>query len=136
MRLNTKARYALRAMVHVAIRGEASAQSIAEQQGIPSRYLEEIIGALRRAGFVVGKRGPRGGYRLAKDPETITVPAVLEALASGTSPAPAEPRDELVRTVERALDARLAAALEGVHLGQLVGEARERQRRSAANYVI
>ena len=66
MRLSTKARYGVRALVHIAHHGYASAQAIAERQAIPARYLEEIIGELRRAGLVVGKRGPRGGYRLGR----------------------------------------------------------------------
>ena len=73
MQLSTKARYGLRALCHVAHRGYASAHVIAEQQAIPSRYLEEIIGELRKAGFVVGKRGPRGGYKLARPAADIAV---------------------------------------------------------------
>ena len=85
MKLSTKARYGLRALVHVANRGYASAQVIAEQQTIPSRYLEEIIGELRKAGLVIGKRGPRGGYRLARPADEIALSDVLGALASPTA---------------------------------------------------
>jgi Rrf2 family transcriptional regulator, iron-sulfur cluster assembly transcription factor len=137
MRLSTKARYGLRALVHVAHRGYASAQTIAEQQSIPSRYLEEIIGELRRAGLVVGKRGPRGGYRLARPAAEIAVSEVLAALTTthGDSNA-GPPQDEITVLVERAIDDRLRAALGDLRLDQLLGEARERHRRSAANYVI
>jgi Rrf2 family protein len=137
MRLTTKARYGLRALCHVAHRGYASAQVIAERQSIPSRYLEEIIGELRKAGLVVGKRGPRGGYRLARPPAEI---AVAEVLAALSSPAPngsaGDPPDEITALVERMLDDRLQAAVGDLRLDQLLGEARERHRRSAANYVI
>lgn len=136
MRLTTKARYGLRALCHVAHRGYASAQVIAEHQAIPSRYLEEIIGELRRAGFVVGKRGPRGGYRLAKPPAEIVISDVLRALSSGTGPGAGEPQDEITALVERSVDDRLQAAVGDLKLDQLLGEARERHRRSAANYVI
>lgn len=136
MRLSTKARYGLRALCHVAHRGYASAQVIAEHQAIPSRYLEEIIGELRRAGFVVGKRGPRGGYRLAKPPAEIAVSDVLRALAGGPGSSTGEPQDEITALVERSVDDRLQAAVGDLKLDELLGEARERHRRSAANYVI
>ena len=103
MRLSTKARYGLRALCHVAHRGYASAQVIAEHQAIPSRYLEEIIGELRRAGFVVGKRGPRGGYRLAKPPAEIAVSDVLRALSGGPGSSTGEPQDEITALVERSV---------------------------------
>lgn len=138
MRLTTKARYGLRALCHVAHRGYASAQVIAERQSIPSRYLEEIIGELRKAGLVVGKRGPRGGYRLAKSPEDIAVRDVLAALAPTQQAAAntVSPDDEITVLVERSVDDRLQAAVGDLSLEHLLGEARERHRRRAANYVI
>lgn len=137
MRLSTKARYGLRALCHVAHRGYASAQTISERQAIPSRYLEEIIGELRRAGLVVGKRGPRGGYRLAKPATEIAVADVLAALSSPSSAATTgDPQDEITVLIECAVDERLQAAVRDLSLEQLLGEALERHRRSAANYVI
>lgn len=136
MRLTTKARYGLRALCHVANRGYASAQVIAENQAIPSRYLEEIIGELRRAGLVIGKRGPRGGYRLAKPAAEIAVADVLAALSSAASSNSEEAPDEITALVEQAVDDRLQGALADLNLEQLLGEAKERNRRAAANYVI
>ncbi|HVH98598.1 MAG TPA: Rrf2 family transcriptional regulator [Enhygromyxa sp.] len=136
MRLSTKVRYGLRALCHVAYRGYASAHVIAEQQAIPSRYLEEIIGELRKAGFVVGKRGPRGGYRLAKPADEIAVAEVIEVLSSGANSNTGEPQDEITRLVERSVDQRFELAVGELSLEQLIGEARERYRRQAADYVI
>ncbi|MFO7566631.1 MAG: Rrf2 family transcriptional regulator [Enhygromyxa sp.] len=136
MRLSTKVRYGLRALCHVAYRGYASAHVIAEQQAIPSRYLEEIIGELRKAGFVVGKRGPRGGYRLAKPADEIAVSDVIEVLSSNTTNNTGEPQDEITRLVERSVDKRYELAVGELSLEQLIGEARERYRRQAADYVI
>jgi Rrf2 family iron-sulfur cluster assembly transcriptional regulator len=137
MRLTTKARYGLRALCHVAHRGYASAQAIAERQAIPSRYLEEIIGELRKAGLVVGKRGPRGGYRLARPPEDIAVSDVLLALTSaGAGASTGQPQDEITALVERSVDDRLQAAVGDLRLADLLDDARDRHRRSAANYVI
>jgi Rrf2 family protein len=124
-------------MCHVAHRGYASAQTIANQQAIPSRYLEEIIGELRKAGLVVGKRGPRGGYRLAKPPQEIAVSEILYALAGTNGATPTgEPVDEISTFVEREVDARLEALVHGMNLDMLLGEARDQQRRNAASYVI
>lgn len=136
MRLSTKVRYGLRALCHVAYRGYASAHVIAEQQAIPSRYLEEIIGELRKAGFVVGKRGPRGGYRLAKPADEIAVSEVIEVLSSGANSNTGEPQDEITRLVERSVDKRFELAVGELSLEELIGEARERYRRQAADYVI
>lgn len=143
MRLSTKARYGLRALCHVAHRGYASAQVIAEQQSIPSRYLEEIIGELRKAGLVIGKRGPRGGYRLARPAAEITLAEVLDALsttASSDNGNRVDPeikrQDEITRLVERSVDRRFQLAVEALNLEQLLGEARETYRQNAANYVI
>jgi Rrf2 family transcriptional regulator, iron-sulfur cluster assembly transcription factor len=136
MRLSTKVRYGLRALCHVAYRGYASAHVIAEQQAIPSRYLEEIIGELRKAGFVVGKRGPRGGYRLAKPADEIAVSEVIEVLSASGSSNTGEPQDEITRLVERSVDQRFELAVGELSLEQLIGEARERYRRQAADYVI
>ncbi len=137
MRLTTKARYGLRALCHVAHRGYASAQVIADSQSIPSRYLEEIIGELRKAGLVVGKRGPRGGYRLAKPASDIAVSEVLRALQTSVGQGgTGRPDDEITALVERSVDDQLQSAVSEMRLDQLLEQALDRHRRSAANYMI
>ncbi|MCA9693080.1 MAG: Rrf2 family transcriptional regulator [Myxococcales bacterium] len=136
MRLTTKARYGLRALCHIAHRGYASAHVIAEQQAIPSRYLEEIIGELRKAGFVVGKRGPRGGYKLARPPAEIQIGDVIGLLTTSTNGGADDSRDEITRLVEASVDRRFSDAMGALTLAELLGEARASHRRSAANYVI
>ena len=136
MQLTTKARYGLRALCHVANRGYASAQVIAEKQAIPSRYLEEIIGELRKAGFVVGKRGPRGGYKLARPAHEISLAEVLEVLSSSNQSNASPPQDEITSLVEQAVDTRFATLVSSLNLEELLAEAREQFRRLAADYVI
>jgi Rrf2 family protein len=136
MQLTTKARYGLRALCHVAHRGYASAQVIAEKQAIPSRYLEEIIGELRKAGFVIGKRGPRGGYKLARPANEIVLADVLSVLSSGNQSNAGDPQDEITTLVEQAVDTRFANLVGGLNLEDLLSEAREQFRRLAADYVI
>ena len=83
MKLSTKGRYGLRALIDLAVYCEEEAvsiQSIARRQHISDRYLEQLMGKLRRAGLVVSVRGAGGGYRLAKPSKEISVGEVLRAL--------------------------------------------------------
>ena len=75
MKLSTKGRYGLRALLDLAVHqgnGTVSIQSIAERQNISERYLEQLIAKLKKAGLVSSIRGAGGGYRLAKDAEDIS----------------------------------------------------------------
>jgi Rrf2 family protein len=58
----------------------AQAREIAEREGIPMRYLEQILADLRRAGLVDARRGPRGGYALVRPPEAITIGQAVRAI--------------------------------------------------------
>lgn len=92
MRLSTKGRYAVMAMVEMAARqrgGQPAAgrserpvslAEIAAAQHLSLAYLEQLFGRLRRAGLVASARGPGGGYRLARPPEEIAVAAIIDAV--------------------------------------------------------
>ena len=83
MKLSTKGQYGVRAMYDLAqLYGGApqSVKCIAERQGIPEAYLEQLIAPLRKAGLVLSIRGAQGGYILAKEPAAISVGAILRAL--------------------------------------------------------
>ena len=83
MRLNAKGRYAVTAMLDVALHGEeepVALASIAERQGISRSYLEQLFSRLRRAGLVDSVRGPGGGYRLARDVPEISIAEVIAAV--------------------------------------------------------
>lgn len=83
MKLSTKGRYGLRAVLDLAINGETEAvalSGIAERQGISISYLEQLIAKLKKAGIVTSIRGAQGGYLLAKKPEEISVGDILRAL--------------------------------------------------------
>ena len=91
MRYSTRGRYAVRALLDLAMfydRGPISLHNIAERQDVSSDYLEQILRKLRNAGLVRSLRGPRGGFLLARSPEDITVWDVMEALDEATRPAP------------------------------------------------
>src|SRR3989454_3813778 len=83
MRISAKGEYAIKAMLDLALqreRGLIPIQEIAERQSIPQRYLEQVLLSLKRAGLLTSKRGSTGGYHLTRDPEDITVGAVLRAV--------------------------------------------------------
>jgi Rrf2 family protein len=83
VRVTTRTRYAIRALYHLAFHrlGQAAqAKEIAAAQKIPLRFLEQILQDLRRAGLVEARRGPRGGYALARPPAEISMADVLRAV--------------------------------------------------------
>ena len=83
MKLSTKGRYAMVALVDLAVaKGDdlTSLAEISQRQDISLPYLEQLFVRLRRAGLVESVRGPGGGYRLAKTPETIRLADILEAV--------------------------------------------------------
>lgn len=83
MKLSTKGRYGLRALIDLAVHqeeGAVSIQSISARQNISENYLEQLIAKLRKAGLVTSIRGAGGGYRLAQRAEEISVGDVLRAL--------------------------------------------------------
>ena len=83
MKLSTKGRYGLRALIDLALHCEQEAvpiSSVAARQKISESYLEQLFGKLRKAGLIVSERGAQGGYRLAKPAEEISVGDILRAL--------------------------------------------------------
>jgi Rrf2 family iron-sulfur cluster assembly transcriptional regulator len=83
MKLSTKGRYAMVALADLALAREEERVSLAEiarRQDISLPYLEQLFVKLRRAGLVESVRGPGGGYRLARPPETIRVSDILQAV--------------------------------------------------------
>ncbi|MGA0343063.1 MAG: Rrf2 family transcriptional regulator [Arenicellales bacterium] len=83
MRLTTKGRYAVTAMLDLALqegKRPVTLQDIAANQEISLSYLEQLFARLRAAGLVKGMRGPGGGYRLARDMDKISIAAVIGAV--------------------------------------------------------
>ena len=86
LRLSKKADYALIAMKHLAVRGDAgsqgasSAREIAEQYGIPIELMAKVLQRLVRRGLLLSHQGTRGGYHLARTPGQISVADVIQAI--------------------------------------------------------
>jgi Rrf2 family protein len=82
MRLSTKSRYGLRALFDMAYNSgnlPVQIQDISRRQEISPRYLEQIFQSFKKAGILNSKRGPKGGYYLARSPAEITVKDILHA---------------------------------------------------------
>lgn len=89
MKFTAKEQYGLRAMAELARhygRGPVSLSEVAEAQGLPLPYLEQVFAPLRDAGLVRSTRGAHGGYELARAPEAITAGDIIRALEGSILP--------------------------------------------------
>jgi Rrf2 family protein len=83
MRVSAKSDYALRALIELASRDEGSpvsAEELGKLQEIPHGFLQAILADLRRAGVVMSQRGQSGGWRMARDADSVTVADVIRAV--------------------------------------------------------
>ncbi len=135
MKLSTKGRYGLRAIIDLAMHskdGAASIQSIAKRQGISENYLEQLMRLLRRAELIASVRGAGGGYRLAKNADEISVGDVLRALEGDLKPVDCGAMDGaggcqgsgscVTKHVWSKLNNAIADAVDSIMLNELIGE--------------
>ena len=145
MRISAKGEYAIKAVLDLAVhhgRGLIPIQEIASRQSIPQRYLEQVLLALKRAGILTSKRGASGGYHLTRDPEAITVGAVLRAVEGASVPFETRgsgraTRDghDLMELWEEIADA-VSRDIDRLTFGDLAARARERQSAARPMYHI
>lgn len=147
MKLSNKGRYGVRAMFDIAFHNEGRAtqiKEIAERQAIPPRFLEQIFQDLKRAGLVASKRGPRGGYQLARPTGEIKLGDIVRALegplALGASEDAAEGDATSKQVTEEAFEEvseRIEAAFDAITVERLCerGEALGHKRRPPGRYV-
>ncbi len=89
MVLSSRGKYATRALLDLCLHteeGPVPIQCIAARQNIPLKYLEQILLSLKHHGFVNSRKGPGGGYLLAKPPQAITLGAVVRAIEGPLAP--------------------------------------------------
>ena len=89
MKVPMKVDYGVRALVDLAMNyGEGPVQTaeIAYRQGIPEAYLDQLMTTLNKFGFIISRRGPQGGHRLATDPNEIKLSMVMATLDGNASP--------------------------------------------------
>jgi Rrf2 family cysteine metabolism transcriptional repressor len=89
MKLSTRGEYATRAMLELSLHAEEGPlhiRDISAAQDIPPRFLEQILLHLKRNGYLRSKKGPNGGYCLARPPEDITVAEVIRVMDGPLAP--------------------------------------------------
>lgn len=137
MRLTTKGRFAVTAMIDLAMRqhqGPVTLAGISQRQKISLSYLEQLFGKLRRRELVESTRGPGGGYTLARAPKDITVSdiifAVDEPLDATQCGGNANCQDEgecMTHELWTQLNRKMVEYLDSVSLGELVDQQRGRE---------
>lgn len=138
MKLSTKGRYGLRAIIDLARYSEnepVSIRSIASRQGISEGYLEQIVALLKKAGLVKSIRGVSGGYILAKNMREISVGDVLRALEGSLEPvkcAAFHPEENcaaangcVTKYVWQKINQSIASTVDAISLAELVEESRQ-----------
>ena len=133
LRLPKKALFAIEAVLDIGYyAGVAPVQSkeITHRQGIPRRYLEQALQQLVRHGILVGVRGPRGGYRLARERQRITIGDIVRVVQGGGDRASetdgmegSELRTKVVRPLWTEIQDMLMARLEALSIEDLCGQA-------------
>ncbi len=139
MKLSTKGRYGLRAIIDMAVNSEdgletASIQSISRRQGISETYLEQLMRNLKQAGLITSVRGAGGGYRLARDAKDISVGDVLRALEGDLKPVDCgaiktsggcDAADSCVtKRVWTRMNDAIQGAVDSISLGELIDDGR------------
>lgn len=124
MKVGSKGRYAVAALVDVTRNASSRSVSLAEvasRQGISLSYLEQLFAMLRRAELVVSARGPGGGYRLARPAAQITIRAVFDAVAEGEAADGAEEAGSAIAApLWRELNLQVQRFLDGVTLADVI----------------
>ncbi|PJC86178.1 Fe-S cluster assembly transcriptional regulator IscR [Vibrio sp. HA2012] len=130
MRLTSKGRYAVTAMLDVALHSQENPvplADISERQGISLSYLEQLFSKLRKSGLVASVRGPGGGYLLGAEADAISVGMVIAAVNETVDATRCAGKSDccsgtrcLTHTLWRDLSSRIRDFLEGITLGQLM----------------
>jgi len=130
MRLTTKGRYAVTAMLDLSLNyglGAITLADISDRQGISLSYLEQLFARLRKQGLVSSTRGPGGGYRLSRTADEITVLDVISAVDEKVDSTACEGKANchgedacLSHELWTSLSEQIKSYLSGITLGQVV----------------
>lgn len=132
MKLTSKGRYAVTAMLDVALhskRGPVSLADISERQEISLSYLEQLFSRLRREELVKSVRGPGGGYKLGRDADKIAVGEVIRAVDESVDATRCQGHSDcqggercLTHSLWQDLSERISLFLNGISLGELMAK--------------
>lgn len=136
MRLTTRGRFAVTAMIDLALRehaGPVALAGISGRQNISLSYLEQLFGKLRRSALVDSVRGPGGGYRLARAAADISVAEIIDAVDEPVDATQCKGKENclderrcLTHDLWANLNAHMVEFLDGVSLEALIAEQRDR----------
>ena len=140
MKLSTRARYGLSALIDLGLHSEietVSLQSIASRQNISVSYLEQLMAMLKKAGIVTSSRGASGGYRLGRPAQEISVGDILRVLEGGLEAAVCPGNEDegscqgadlcVARYVWKRINDSINAAADSMTLHELIEESRKVQ---------
>ncbi|OOZ41630.1 hypothetical protein BOW53_02825 [Solemya pervernicosa gill symbiont] len=127
MKLSSKGRYAVTAMMDIAIHdryGPVTLADISYSQGISLSYLEQLFAKLRKHGLVEGLRGPGGGYRLGRPSSDITIDQIITAVDEKANAArqPTAEGEDLTQTLWNDLSDQIHNFLGTITLAQFVDQ--------------
>jgi Rrf2 family iron-sulfur cluster assembly transcriptional regulator len=146
MKLTSKGRYAVTAMLDVALhsaKGPVPLADISERQEISLSYLEQLFACLRREMLVSSVRGPGGGYMLSREPEAISIGEVVKAVNESVDATRCQGQSDcqrgercLTHSLWQDLSERLEFFLKGISLGELMakGDVQEVAKRQNAHH--
>jgi Rrf2 family protein len=149
MRISLRATYGIIAAVDLALHDAAipvQAKIIARRRGIPARFLEQVLHAMRKAGLVTSHRGAQGGYVLSRKPDRLSLADVIEALegpvlttngtarkgADGSRPSP----DALLADVWKRIKQAEFGILSEITIEQLAARQRQLEQQRSLMYHI
>lgn len=143
MAFSSKTDYGLVALMELAgiftSGGVMQVAEIAARQGIPDRYLEQMLSTLRRGGILRSIRGPKGGYQLTRPPADLSIAEVVNCL-EGDAPAQASPSRssaefEVLQQLDQQLEEAKQRLLQGTSLQDLI-DRRDAQTLAQSMYFI
>lgn len=127
MKISTKGRYAVSALIEIALnqeKGPVTLSDLAAMQGISLSYAEQLFACLRKQGLVKGTRGPGGGFKLARQPEEITIAEIINAVYENEANKWAEPANSAGKRAASywdKLDNRIDSFLDKITLKDAIG---------------
>ena len=149
MKVSLRSTYGIMAAVDLAMHRDTApiqAKSIARRQGIPARFLEQVLHAMKKAGLVLSLRGAQGGYVLSKKPSELSLAEILEALdgpflsvgrlnGQGSSRSSSKAENLLAAVWERVGTAE-RHVLEAITVEELAGQQRQLEQQRSLMYHI
>ena len=152
MRFSAKTEYGILAALELALHADTSplqTRAIAKSQQIPSRFLEQVLSGLRKAGLVESIRGAQGGYVLGRSPSDIRINDILEAVEGPMTPAACVLQDKndyckheletgecLLKPIWAEVQSSVVEILNGLTLQDLCERARKRDQQKTLMYHI